>query len=86
MLWLFPETAHLFRNTLGAHGTIAFASVIAALMTFGGASIPYVLVEKPSMRVRSHLLVRQLWEPSREKSSLNEASRTSLERTGAGET
>jgi peptidoglycan/LPS O-acetylase OafA/YrhL len=74
MLWLFPKTAYLLRDTFGAYGTIAVASVIVALMTFGGASVLYALVEKPSMRVRSHPAIRRLWtsepeEPPREENA-----------------
>jgi peptidoglycan/LPS O-acetylase OafA/YrhL len=62
MLWLFPKTAKLLGATLGAHGTMALASVIAILMSFSAAAILYLFVEQPSMRARSLPAVRRLTE------------------------
>jgi peptidoglycan/LPS O-acetylase OafA/YrhL len=62
MLWLFPKTARLFGPTLGAHGTMALAAVIALAMSFAGAVLLYLLVEQPSMRARALPTVRRWTE------------------------
>jgi peptidoglycan/LPS O-acetylase OafA/YrhL len=85
MLWLFPKTASLFRDSLGAYGTIALASGIAAIMTFGGATSLYILVEKPCMRGRSHPWIRRLWEhpveesPQKDSMGVTSAATTATE-------
>ena len=65
MLWLFPKTAVLFGPTLGAHATMAVASVIAIVMSFAGATLLYLLVEQPSMRARALPAVRRLTDTGR---------------------
>ena len=60
MLWLFPKTAKLLGASLGPYATMATASVIAIVMSFGAATILYLLVEQPSMRARSLPIIRRL--------------------------
>jgi peptidoglycan/LPS O-acetylase OafA/YrhL len=60
MLWLFPKTAQLFGPSLGAHGTMALASAIALVMSFAGATVLFLLVERPSMRARDLPVVRRI--------------------------
>ena len=60
MLWLFPKTAQLLGPSLGAHGTMAVAAVIALAMSFAGATLLYLLVEQPSMRARDLPAVRSI--------------------------
>jgi peptidoglycan/LPS O-acetylase OafA/YrhL len=60
MLWLFPKTAAWLGPQLGAHPTMAIASVIAIAMSFAGAAVLYVLVEQPSMKARSLPAVKRL--------------------------
>ena len=60
MLWLFPKTAQMFGPSLGAHGTMALAAVIALAMSFAGATVLFLLVERPSMRARDLPAVRSI--------------------------
>ena len=62
MLWLFPKTARLWGDTLGAYGTMATASVIAIVMSFVFAGLLYLFIEQPSMRARSLPGFRRLTE------------------------
>lgn len=62
MLWLFPKTARLLGPALGAHGTMAAASVIAIVMSFSMATALYLFIEQPSMRARALPAVRRLTE------------------------
>jgi peptidoglycan/LPS O-acetylase OafA/YrhL len=63
MLWLFPKTARLFGPILGAHGTMAFAAALAIAMSFAGAILLYLFVERPSMQARSLPRVREWADP-----------------------
>ena len=60
MLWLFPKTAQMFGPSLGAHGTMALAAIIALAMSFAGATVLFLLVERPSMRARDLPAVRSI--------------------------
>ena len=60
MLWLFPKTAALFGPALGAHTTMAVAGAIALVMSFAGATMLYLFVERPSMLARDLPAVRRL--------------------------
>jgi peptidoglycan/LPS O-acetylase OafA/YrhL len=60
MLWLFPKTAALFGPTLGAHTTMAVAGGIAIVMSFAGATLLYLFVERPSMLARDLPAIRRL--------------------------
>ena len=60
MLWLFPKTAALFGPALGAYTTMAVAGGIALVMSFAGATMLYLFVERPSMLARELPVVRRL--------------------------
>ena len=72
MLWLFPKTARIFGPSLGAYGTMAFASGIAIVMSFAAATILFVLVEQPSMRARSLPMLRR-WTERRSPTAIKPA-------------
>jgi peptidoglycan/LPS O-acetylase OafA/YrhL len=70
MLWLFPKTAVLLGPSLGAYGTMAAASGISLVLSFGLATLLYLFVEQPSMRARGLPAVRRLTEPASAPPSL----------------
>ena len=68
MLWLFPKTAALLGDTLGPHGTMALAAVVAIAMSFALAAVLYLFVEQPSMRARGLPAVERWTQPRRRRS------------------
>lgn len=61
-MWLFPRLAPAFAPRLGAWSAMAAAGAIGLAMVFGLASLLYVLIERPCMRMRSHPAVLRLIE------------------------
>ena len=53
-MWLFPRLAPVFAPRFGAFRAMAAAGAIGLVMVFGLASLLYVLIERPCMRMRSH--------------------------------
>jgi peptidoglycan/LPS O-acetylase OafA/YrhL len=59
-LRLFPRLAPLLAPRLGAWGAMTAAAALGLAVVFGLAAILYVLIERPSMRLRSHPAVTAL--------------------------
>lgn len=53
-VWLFPRLAPVFAPRFGPFRAMAAAGAIGLVMVFGLASLLYVLIERPCMRMRSH--------------------------------
>lgn len=53
-MWLFPKLAPVFAPRFGPFGAMAVAGAIGLVMVFGLASLLYVGIERPCMRMRSH--------------------------------
>jgi peptidoglycan/LPS O-acetylase OafA/YrhL len=67
-MWLFPKLAPVFAARLGPWGAMAVSGVIGLFMVFGLASLLYVLIERPCMRMRSHPAILRLIEVLRGQS------------------
>ncbi len=53
-MWLFPRLAPVFAPRLGPFGAMAAAGAIGLALVFCLASLLYVVIERPCMRMRSH--------------------------------
>ncbi len=53
-MWLFPRLAPFFAPRLGPFGAMAAAGTIGLVIVFGLASLLYVVIERPCMRMRTH--------------------------------
>lgn len=53
-MWLFPRLAPVLAPRFGPFRAMAAAGTIALVMVFGLASLLFVIIERPCMRMRSH--------------------------------
>lgn len=59
-MWLFPKMAPVFAPRFGPYGAMAADSAIGVAAVFGMASLLYVLIERPCMRMRAHPAILRL--------------------------
>lgn len=59
-MWLFPKLAPVLSPRFGAWGAMAAAGALGLVTVFSLASLLYVLIERPCMRMRSHPAILKL--------------------------